>query len=373
MRIALLDPQNARAEHYRHIFIAGGYRCHSFMRVKPFLAATLRDTFDLAVIVGPARELVLRQALATLTRRAVVPAIMMLSAHAVEADMIDLLDAGVDDCLAEPAGEDWLLARTRALLRRARMTQPHDAALTHFDGYRFDPVRCRVETPAATLTLTPKELALALLLFRNQGRDLSRQYLVDGVWARESGPSSRSLDTHISRIRQKLSLQAEYGYQLTAIYSHGYRLDRAAAGAMGAERAACAVERPVAMAADTPASTMAATPMSAHLPAEALASAGALAPADAPPGRARPSPTRASAIALASARQSPSRQPGFPLARLFAHDEPSRDAPVHGGSAYVVSTHGVSTHDNPTSGDAQSACVLPVNAAPHDSPPPVLG
>ncbi|MCY0388221.1 response regulator transcription factor [Robbsia sp. Bb-Pol-6] len=226
MRIALLDPQSARAEHYRQMLVAGGYRCHPFARVKPFLVATLRDTFDLAIVVGPAREPALRQALLTLAKRAAAPAILMLAAHATEADLIDLLDAGAHDCLTEPAGEAWLLARVRALLRRGRTAQPHAGLDTCFDGYRFDPVRCRVETPGGAVTLTPKELALALLLFRNQGRDLSRAYLVDGVWARESGPSSRSLDTHVSRIRQKLSLHPEYGYQLSAIYSHGYRLDQ---------------------------------------------------------------------------------------------------------------------------------------------------
>lgn len=226
MRIALLDPQNARAEHYHAVLVAGGYRCHAFARVKPFLAATLRDTFDLAMIVGPAREPALRQALLTLSRRADAPAVLMLAAQAGEADMIELLDAGADDCLPEPAGGDWLLARTRALLRRGRAARGQDVACLRFDGYRFDPLRCRVDTPEATVALTPKELALALLLFRNPGRDLSRQYLIDGVWARESGPSSRSLDTHVSRIRQKLSLRPEHGYQLAAIYSHGYRLDR---------------------------------------------------------------------------------------------------------------------------------------------------
>ncbi|MGI4858257.1 MAG: winged helix-turn-helix transcriptional regulator [Janthinobacterium lividum] len=322
MRIALLDLQNARAEHYRNLFSTGGYRCHPFVRAKPFLAATLRDTFDLAVIVGPSREPVLRHALATLTRRAAAPSILMLLAHAVEADMIDLLDAGVDDCLPEPAGEGWLLARTRALLRRARATQPHDAALTHFDGYRFDPVRCRVETPVATITLTPKELALALLLFRNQGRDLSRHYLVDGVWARESGPSSRSLDTHISRIRQKLLLHAEHGYQLSAIYSHGYRLDRAATQA-----------------------TAAATPAAAS--------------------RVSPKPASAAgAIALCVAPSNPP-PPAFPLVgRLFAHGMPVRDT-----SPRDTSPHDGSAHDETT----RAACIVPVDAARSDGPSPFPG
>lgn len=321
MRIALLDPQNARAEHYCNVFATGGYRCHPFVRAKPFLAATLRDTFDLAVLAGPSHEPVLQHALVTLTRRVAAPPVLMLLAHAAEADMIDLLDAGVDDCLLEPAGEDWLLARTRALLRRARTTQPHDAARTHFDGYRFDSVRCRVETPGATITLTPKELTLALLLFRNQGRDLSRQYLVDGVWARESGPSSRSLDTHISRIRQKLSLHAEYGYQLTAIYSHGYRLDRAARTAMGTSppaTASCAQPEP--------------TP----------ATADAIAPFPAP-----------------SHSPSHSRVPVFPLARLFAHVGPTHGVPAHDASA-----HGEAPH--PT-------CIVPVDATRPDSPPSIPG
>jgi two-component system OmpR family response regulator len=187
---------------------------------------TLRDTFDLTIIVSGPREPIVRETLQAIRQRGAAPPTLLLLSNAADIDIVDTLNAGADDCIAEPVCERLLLARTHALLRRSQTTRARDPALTHFDGYRFDQPRGTVDVAGAPVTLTPKELMLALLLFRNLGRDLSREYLTDTVWARDSGPASRSLDTHISRIRSKLSLSPDNGYQLSSIYSHGYRLEQ---------------------------------------------------------------------------------------------------------------------------------------------------
>jgi DNA-binding response OmpR family regulator len=64
-----------------------------------------------------------------------------------------------------------------------------------------------------------------VFLFRNLGRLLSRKHLLEAVWGIEAEISSRSLDTHISRLRGKLGLMPENGYRLSAVYSVGYRLE----------------------------------------------------------------------------------------------------------------------------------------------------
>jgi DNA-binding response OmpR family regulator len=226
MRIALHDPQAPRSEIYRGTLASASHCCHVFTRVNAFLACIQRDTFDLIVIAGEAHDATLLDTLKTVRQRVQAPPTLVLLAGAGDADLIGMLDAGADDCIAEPVSEPLMLARAHALLRRSRTTRPVDRVMTQFDDYCFDPARCTVTLRGLPLILTPKELALALLLFRNIGRDLSRQYLIDGVWTRDAGPASRSLDTHISRIRNKLSLTADQGYQLSAIYSYGYRLDR---------------------------------------------------------------------------------------------------------------------------------------------------
>ncbi len=78
----------------------------------------------------------------------------------------------------------------------------------------------------APFDLTAKDFELAILLLRNVGRLLSRSHIHDAVWGRSTSVSSRSLDTHVSRIRNKLGLTPGNGWQLKAVYAHGYRLER---------------------------------------------------------------------------------------------------------------------------------------------------
>jgi DNA-binding response OmpR family regulator len=73
--------------------------------------------------------------------------------------------------------------------------------------------------------LTAKEFDLAAVLFHNLGQLLSREVMAATAWGRELDVASRTLDTHIYRLRQKLLFSPENGLRLSAIYTHGYRLD----------------------------------------------------------------------------------------------------------------------------------------------------
>ena len=232
MRFALLDTNPLRAEHTHMLMASAGYRGQLFQHVKSFIHAVLRDTFDLAIISSAPGDIDLHHALIGIRQQDHAPLSLVMLSQASEHDMTTVLNEGADDCVLLPADLALLLARVGALLRRQPIAGPATGTqkCTTFPGYRFDVPRGLVETHGRSITLTPKESALALMLFRNIGRQLSRQYLIDGVWFRDAnalpGSHSRSLDTHISRIRHKLHLMPASGYQLSSIYSHGYRLDR---------------------------------------------------------------------------------------------------------------------------------------------------
>ena len=77
--------------------------------------------------------------------------------------------------------------------------------------------------------LTDKEYELSVFLFRNIGRLLSRGHISESVWGRTSDVQSRTVDTHVSRIRKKLDFGVKRGVRLTPIYNFGYRLERVGA------------------------------------------------------------------------------------------------------------------------------------------------
>jgi DNA-binding response OmpR family regulator len=110
------------------------------------------------------------------------------------------------------------------LLRRSQIAEP---ANDSFDvaNYRVEPAARVISLNGAPVTLAPKEFELALLFFRNQGRLMSRDVLAECVWNREIPATSRTLDTHLSNIRQKLQLRPENGVRLTSSYALGYRLE----------------------------------------------------------------------------------------------------------------------------------------------------
>ena len=122
--------------------------------------------------------------------------------------------------------------RDSALIRRA-YAQPTTPGVEIYDGVSFHESAGAVTRDGQSVALTAKEYALALLLFRNLHRALSRTYILETVWGNEPDLNSRSLDMHISRIRNKLELRPERGFRLTPIYSYGYRLERVTAAEPG--------------------------------------------------------------------------------------------------------------------------------------------
>lgn len=95
-----------------------------------------------------------------------------------------------------------------------------------FGRHEFLIGRSQVEIEGRSMTLTQKEFELALLFFRHVGRPLSRAYIHETVWSSDAELSSRTLDTHVSRVRNKLELTPASGYRLVPVYSFGYRLEK---------------------------------------------------------------------------------------------------------------------------------------------------
>ena len=154
--------------------------------------------------------------------------VIFVTARDSEEDIVAALTLGADDYLAKPVRHDEFLARVSALARR---THPpaKPSGMLRFPPFELDLGGRRVRRGEDNVELTQKEYELALFLFRNQGRLLSRGHILQSVWGHQPDLTTRTVDTHVSRLRSKLGLTPDTGWQLNSIYNHGYRLERVAA------------------------------------------------------------------------------------------------------------------------------------------------
>lgn len=149
--------------------------------------------------------------------------ILMLTARGEEADRVLGLDLGADDYVTKPFSIRELLARIRALLRRA---QPPKAPMP--DELRFDDVVIDFRSYEATragrpVELTPKEFGLLRLMASRAGEVITRDELLNEVWGYESYPTTRTVDNHIAGLRAKLEQDPAAPRRLKTVHGVGYK------------------------------------------------------------------------------------------------------------------------------------------------------
>ncbi|MDX1461022.1 MAG: response regulator transcription factor [Xanthomonadales bacterium] len=151
--------------------------------------------------------------------------VLFLTTRTEERHVVRALESGADDYVSKPARQRELLARISALARRSGLTTGESDEL-EVGGFMFDRRRRQVSLGDEVIRLTRREFDLAWFLFQNLSKILSREYLLRHIWNMSSAVNTRTVDTHISRIRSKLNLRPENGWQLSSVYHYGYRLER---------------------------------------------------------------------------------------------------------------------------------------------------
>ena len=150
--------------------------------------------------------------------------VLMLTARTTEADVVVGLDAGADDYVTKPFRLAELLARLRALLRRAQRDEPSPDVLAVQD-VRVDRSARRAWAGDRELELTPKEFDLLVLLVSRAGRVVTREQIMEEVWDTNWFGSTKTLDMHVSWLRRKLGDDAAAPRYLTTVRGVGLRFE----------------------------------------------------------------------------------------------------------------------------------------------------
>lgn len=151
--------------------------------------------------------------------------IIMLTARDSELDKIVGLELGADDYLAKPFSVRELVARVRAALRRAvRVPTVPAEGMREVEGLRVDRSRRRVEKDGLEVALKPKEFDLLAFLIERPGQVFARAQILAAVWGLDYAGDTRTVDTHVKTLREKLGDSAERPRWLETIRGVGYRL-----------------------------------------------------------------------------------------------------------------------------------------------------
>jgi len=149
--------------------------------------------------------------------------VVVVTARDDEATVVAALKMGADDFVVKPPKPMELLARLENVARRVK---PGGLPVLRLGSFEVDIASHRLSLDGAPITLTQKEFDLSVYLFQNPGKLLSRDHLLNKIWGLNTDVDTRTVDTHVSRLRKKLLLDGSKGWKLTPIYGYGYRFDR---------------------------------------------------------------------------------------------------------------------------------------------------
>ena len=226
MRIALLEDDADQASLLQAWLVEDGHACSHFDAGVSFIKAYMRDDFDLVIMDWELPESsgidVLKHLRLQLDQQ--VP-VLFITQKNEEGDIVAALEAGADDYMTKPISQAETIARLRALARRTGAMQEQNNDVLSFAPYSINTRTRSILLDEVAIDLTQKEYELAVFLFRNHGRVVSRGHLLEMIWGTHSQLNTRTVDTHISHLRSKLQFEQRSNWRLTSVYRHGYRLE----------------------------------------------------------------------------------------------------------------------------------------------------
>ena len=224
MEIALLEDDLHQAEVMKLWIESAKHTCQIFATGGAFIEGMQRKRYDLLIIDWMLPDTDGIKVL-TWVREHLgwqVP-VLFATARNSESDIVNALKYGADDFMTKPIKHLEMLARIEALGRRAAALRGKEHRTA--GCYEIDMEAHRISRSGEKIELTQKEFELAIHMFQNPGRLLSRDSLLEAIWGLNAEVDTRTVDTHVSRLRKKLQLSEENGWRLIPVYGYGYRLE----------------------------------------------------------------------------------------------------------------------------------------------------
>jgi len=151
--------------------------------------------------------------------------VIMLTARGEEVDRVLGLELGADDYVVKPFSPRELAARVKAVLRRARQPRAPEEDALEFPGLTIRPASREVYLLGEPLSLTPKEYDILLLLVRSPGRVFTREQILEKVWGYDFFGEARTVDTHITRLREKMAKIPAAPQYISTVWGVGYKFE----------------------------------------------------------------------------------------------------------------------------------------------------
>jgi two-component system phosphate regulon response regulator PhoB len=202
-------------ENDNHTIVASGNANDALMILEDFLPDLILLDIMLPGLKGDQFLTLIREN----SRYANIP-VIIISAKNSENDIVQFLDAGADDYLTKPFGMKVLLARIKAVLKRARRVEA--GTLLHYAAITVDEAKHKVFVSGREIVLTHKEFELLLLLINHPCRVFTRNQLLTTIWGYDADVYSRTIDSHISTLRKKLG---SAGQIIKSIPKIGYKAE----------------------------------------------------------------------------------------------------------------------------------------------------
>ena len=225
MRILLLEDDPLQLALAAKWLEEGGHAVTGVTRGNDAMKVLGRDTVDLAILDWMIPDLGGDELLRWIRQRHRRLPVMFATARDEEHEVAGILKLGADDYVVKPLRRLEFLARVDALGRRAGVVVEDAAQPIEVGAYRLDPVSRVASVEGRPVKMTPRMLEVALFMFRRRGELVSRSHLYEQVWGRKERLDTRTVDTHMSRLRQALELDGRHGLRLGSVYQHGYRLE----------------------------------------------------------------------------------------------------------------------------------------------------